>query len=502
MTPSPANPSETMIPNPWDLPFPLRGTALARPQALALKTPCEQRTFAALDRGCRVMAAALRARGVKAGQRVALTGQASALWVEAFHALGWIGACVAPLPPPDTRTPRADWLRRFQAADCEALLVVGPDAARAGLLRRVHPKPVYAFAEAPDLEPESPELERFWPLDEERVVIASSGSTGRPKAIPIRSGQWVFSVMGSSARLGHELSDRWLCCLPLYHVGGLMILVRSAWMGSEVELLPRFDAARVADSMTSGPVSLISLVPAMLESCLAALNGPPHPRLRAVVLGGAAASPDLLQKARALDLPVTQTWGMSEGSSMLSCAAPGEPGLGAPLPFVRLRLAAPNGGDEVLENTGLNGAPEYHSGARLILRGPLLAGQLESQDLGRLNESGQVEVFGRADEVIISGGLNVALPEIEKVLRENPAVQDVAVVAVSDERWGQRPVACVVSKLGEQDLRRWCEQRLARYKIPDRFVLLKSIPRTELGKLRRAELPDLDPTTIGAEDGR
>src|SRR5690606_34260610 len=136
-----------------------------------------------------------------------------------FHALGWLGAEVAPLP--DRPGPERDRVERAVAA---AFVVDAPPKA----------------CDAP------PPAERFWPLDEARLVICSSGSTGTPKPIALTTAQLVFSAFGSATRLGLDPADRWLCCLPLHHVGGLSVIIRSVLYGTTAIVHPRFDVAAVS----------------------------------------------------------------------------------------------------------------------------------------------------------------------------------------------------------------------------------------------------------------
>jgi len=279
--------------------------------------------------------------------------------------------------------------------------------------------------------------------------------------------QLVMSAFGSAIRLGHDPADRWLCCLPLHHVGGLSVLLRTASYGTTAILHPSFDPAAVA----AADATMISLVPAMLERLL---DGPGLPKkTRVALIGGGPTRPALL--ARCAGLPVALTWGMSEAASQISTRIPGDlspdGGVGFPLPFVRV-CAADDGA--------------------LWVFGPIVGGRLDSADRGHVDPAGRVFVSGRRDDMIVSGGENIDPSKLEAALQSHPAVAEAAVAGVPSERWGMRPVAWLVpsgeARPDSETLRAHCQSRLRRFEIPDHFVWTDALPRTALGKLTRGRL--------------
>lgn len=471
VTVAPAAPASEQVrgapPAGLTIPNPVRSAALSRPEHAALVAAGQTWSAADLLEATTRCAGVLARAGVGPGDVVALAGPASAEWVVAFHALGWLGAAAAPLPTagtPDELAEALDAVRPTRLVLCHGL----PSAARAALVAR-------GGRFLTELDPGPAPPERAWPLDEVRAVVLTSGSTAAPRPVPLTTGQLLLSAFGSALRLGHDLEDRWLACLPLHHVGGLSILVRCAYYGTTVVLHDRFDPRRVARTLDAGDASLVSLVPAMLERVLDAREGRPFPAaLRAVLLGGDVTPPALLERCRALAVPVALTWGMTEAASQVATRRPGDldpsGGVGAPLPFVRVTADAADGG-------------------RLALRGPLVAGGAHvTRDRGAVVR-GVVHVHGRDEDVLKSGGETVSLREVEAVLRGLPGVGDAAVVALPDARWGERPVALVAPARGEAldaaDLRDACRARLSPAKVPDRVVLVAEVPRTPLGKLAR-----------------
>jgi O-succinylbenzoic acid--CoA ligase len=339
-----------------------------------------------------------------------------------------------------------------------------------------------SLIELPSEGVEGPEeiRERFLPWDEDRAVLMTSGSTGAPRPIPLTTGQIAMSAFGSAIRLGHHLNDRWLCCLPLHHVGGFSILQRAAFSATTVALHPRFVAARVANTIDNGSVSLVSLVPTMLERVLEVRGDTPFPEtLRAILVGGAGVSEDLVDRCRQIRAPVSLTWGMTEAASQIATRFPGEldreGGAGTPLPFCRV---------------------EEDDEGVLVVRGPTVRGTLRTNDRGHLDENGHVTVVGRHDDTIISGGENISPVEVESVLRSHPAVKDAVVVAFPHVRWGERHLALLVEtpaspRPSDDELDSWCHQTLANFKVPDRYIWVDEIPLGPLGKRPRKKAREL-----------
>jgi O-succinylbenzoic acid--CoA ligase len=218
-----------------------------------------------------------------------------------------------------------------------------------------------------------------------------------------------------------------------------------------------------------GDVTLASMVPTQLARLL---DAPPPPRLRAVLLGGAAADRSLLTRARDAGWPVAPSYGLTQ---TCSAATIGEVGdvetAGRALPGLTV-TTAPDGEILVTGSTVAGG------------------GTLRTGDLGRLDERGRLIVAGRKADTIVSGGENVAPAEVEAVLLEHPAVAEAGVFARPHPEWGEAVTARVVlrSAATELELREWAGERLARYKVPKTIEVADALPRTESGKLLRREL--------------
>lgn len=319
-------------------------------------------------------------------------------------------------------------------------------------------------------------------LEEEdaTVVIGTSGSTGTPKGVVLTAAALLHSATATLARLGAAPGQRWLCCLPTHHIAGIQVLLRSLVAGSTPEIWPTFDdVVRLGTSSAD----FVSLVPTMLYRALEA--GVDLTGFRAVLLGGAAASPELLRRAADAGVRVTTTYGMSEtgGGAVYD---------GVPLDGVRVAVDADQRirlGGPVLA-AGYRLAPELTSAA-------FVDGWHRTQDAGRLDADGRLQVLGRLDEIVVSGGVNVSLQEVAQALNAHPQVAQAAAYARSDPEWGQSVVAVVVPRQHApslSDLRAFVADLAGAAAAPRGLVLVADLPRLPGGKLDRGALRRLVPS--------
>ncbi|MEL6759540.1 MAG: AMP-binding protein [Myxococcota bacterium] len=458
------------------IPNPIESAAIARPHHPALLTDDGDWSAHELRDAVSRAAASLIDQGLSANNRIGLIGPPSAEWVIAGHAIGWIGASVVPLPHDQ---PAAEIKNALVGASPHAVVSTrGFDSAQRNELARDFERPILEMSALRSSEAEEA-AERFWPWTEERASLLTSGTTGASQAVSLTTAQMVMSSFASSLRIGHHLDDRWLLCLPLHHVGGFSVLLRAALGATTMVLHPRFVATRVAQALDSGEITLVSLVPTMMERILEVRGDGVFPNtLRAILLGGAGTSPELLERCREVRAPVALTWGMTEAASQIATRFAGDlspdTGSGPPLAFSRVRREA--------------------SGT-LTVYGPTVGGVHRTRDLGSIDESHRVHISGRRDDTIVSGGENIAPSEVESILRANPGVRDAIVVAIPDTRWGERPLALLISNaegpVEDDELREWCRERLASFKVPDHFLWVDEIPLGPLGKRPRSRARSL-----------
>jgi O-succinylbenzoic acid--CoA ligase len=397
--------------------------------------------YQALFDRTRAAAGALLERGVGAGDRVALALAGQEL-VVALHGCLAIGAVAVPI---DLRL-RED---EQQARTAGAVTVVSEplDGAPAPLRQAVA-------------------------LEEIATIMHTSGTVAAPRPVALSYDNWLWNAIGSALALGLDPQERWLCPMPLAHVGGLSVQLRSAIYATTVVLHDRFDTEAVLGALMdpARAVTLVSLVPTMLARLLdAGLREPPT--LRWALLGGGPIAPALLVAAGAAGVNVAPSYGMTEACSQIATN-------GLALLGTELRIA---------------------DDGEILVRGPSVArgalgddGWLHTGDLGALDGRGRLTITGRKADRIVSGGENIAPAEVEAVLLEHPAVADAAVVGVPDPEWGEAVAAYVVLRAGMasdgEALRAHCARTLAGFKVPKAIRLVSGLPRGETGKLRRRDL--------------
>ena len=311
--------------------------------------------------------------------------------------------------------------------------------------------------------------------DDTAVVVATSGSTGQPKAVELSAAALSASAAASLRRIGASPAQRWLCCLPTFHIAGIGVLVRSLVAGSD----PVIADSVTPESLADGGCAHVSLVPTQLRRLLAAGASP----VTTVLLGSAAPGAALLAEARAAGWRVITTYGSSETSG--GCVYDG-----VPLDDVQVRLT-----DERIEIAGPTlfsgylGQPELTAAARA-------GGWFRTSDLGSWQPDGRLRVRGRADDVINTGGEKVVPAEVEAVLGTAPGVADVVVVGLPDPEWGEAVTAVVIAAEpgdppGLGQLRSYVREALSVYAAPKRVVVVPEFPLLPSGKPDRTALREL-----------
>lgn len=344
------------------------------------------------------------------------------------------------------------------------------DDAVAEVLSTARPHLLEADGEVTPLDDPAPAA------DDLAAVVTTSGSTGAPKLVELTHGALRSSALAGLDRIDASSDDRWLLCIPLHHVAGLLILVRSRLLGTDPVIHAGFSVEQVAAEHTA---THVSLVPTMLTRLLDAEAD--VARFDRILLGGAAASPHLLERAADAGARVVVTYGSTETSG--GCVYDGRP-----LTEVDVRL----GRQDRIEISGPVLMRGYR--ARPDLTSQVLRdGWFLTEDIGRWSDDGRLEVLGRTDDVIVSGGHNVPAQAIAALLREHPDIADAAVTGRPDAEWGEIAVAYVVpsdpsSPPGLDELRRFVGERTDPHHAPRDLRIVADLPRTDLGKLRRHEL--------------
>ena len=309
-------------------------------------------------------------------------------------------------------------------------------------------------------------------------VLFTSGTSGRPKGVRLTIHNWEAAANASMQHLGHGSADTWLLALPLHHVAGLSILMRSAYAGGAVRMLPGFDPVAFATHLRRG-VSVVSMVPTMLSRVLDVDPGP-YDGLKAVLLGGGPIPDRVLDRAGAAGLPVLPTYGLTETAGQVATLKPEAPleNKAHPLPGVDIRIDP----DE-----------------RIAVRGPMLSpgyvGEpdrgsedwLVTGDLGTIDDDGALRVTGRADTIIVSGGENIDPAVVEATLLRVEGVQEALVAGLTSDEWGMEAVCLYVGQANPAQVETALRQILPVFMIPKRWRQVAGLPMTPMGKPDRDE---------------
>ena len=436
-------------------PCPLHRHAQARPDALALWAPNRRWTYAELDAAVAATAARLREEHL-AGKWVALQMRRGPDLVLLLWALWRTGSVAMPL---STRLPGTQARRTARRLNVRCF-VTGEDAGAGDHLDLMAPEDLVERKGngAPKPKPR--------PVQRRATIVFTSGSTGTPKAVLHSWANHLYSAKGSNANLPLRPGDRWLVSLPLYHVGGIAILVRCALAGAAV-VIPDPDSSLSASVDATGATHA-SLVSTQLRRLLNACETLPG-RVRGLLLGGGPLPDVLLRRGYDRGWPLHTSYGSTEMASQVTTTPPGASlndlrTAGRCLPHRRVRIS-PDGEIQVAGRTlclgGAEGSQQFQD--------PRVGGWFPTGDLGRLDAQGRLHVLGRTDRQFVSGGENIQPEEVEAALERIDGIERAVVVPVPDDEYGQRPVAFVRSETGTipDDWRTTLSAVLPRYKLPD-----------------------------------
>ena len=474
----------------------LRTRAALTPLRPAILAAGRETSFAALDERVDAVARGLVAHGARDGDRVALLLSNGVPFIELVHAAPRAGAIIVPL---NTRLSRDELA--WQLRDAGASMLVCDDAtSKVGhAAADVAGVPACHAAEIDGAPTADAALCYRGGLDRVHSIIYTSGTTGTPKGAMLTFANHLWSAIASAMNLGLRADDRLLASLPMFHVGGMAVLLRGALYGNAVVVQQSFDPACVNAAIDEDGVTMVSVVANMLRRMLDARGDAPYPAsLRTVLLGGGPAPRELLEEGAARGLPVLQTYGLTEAASQVATLAPGDAlrklgSAGRPLPVTRIRIEhdgspCPMGAPGEILVYGPTVSPGYWRRPAETAE-TFRDGWLRTGDLGYLDAEGYLYVLDRRDDLIVSGGENVYPAEVEAILLAHPDVSEAAVYGVPDARWGSVPEAAVVRRAGasatEGEIIEWCGARLARYKTPARVRFVDALPRNAAGKVQR-----------------
>lgn len=337
-------------------------------------------------------------------------------------------------------------------------------------------------------------------LNEPFTMMFTSGTTGHPKGVIHTYGNHWWSAISSALNLGFQKDDKWLATLPLFHVGGLSILIRSVVYGISVYLFEKYNQYEIHKVLMEEKITHVSLVTLMLCDLIEELGDDRYPSsLRCFLIGGGSIPEAILHEVKEKKLPVFQSYGMTETSSQLVTLSE----------------------EYALTKLGSSGKPLFPAQLKIerdknekvgeiLVKGPMVIdrydederinetsftdGWLKTGDLGYIDDDGFLYVIDRRSDLIISGGENIYPSEVENKLLEIDGMKEVAVVGKDDDRWGQVPVAFIVTEselLTDEKIKYYLKDSLASYKVPKRIYRMDELPKTASRKIRRHKLAQL-----------
>ena len=323
------------------------------------------------------------------------------------------------------------------------------------------------------------------------AIMNTSATTGQFKSVPLRWSQIKAHVQASQEVLGRSEQDNWLMVLPLFHVSGLSILMRSLYNGTAMTIMESYDEEQVLQCIHDGRINMMSLVPTILKNLEPRIT---HHQLRVILLGGEFIPRPLVDACIAKQLPIYKTYGMTETFSQ-SVTMPVLLNLnkldsvGKPLPGMTVHIVNPD----------VDGVGEIHLNGPMVMRGYInrepIHGDFNTDDMGYVDEDGFLYILNRRTDLIISGGENIYPKEIEDTVYAMQGVKECAVIPVADTKWGQVPALFVafddIDALGTDSkmiVRDYISSKLAKYKVPKYITIMDALPRNGTGKIMRKSL--------------
>lgn len=324
------------------------------------------------------------------------------------------------------------------------------------------------------------------------AIMNTSATTGQFKSVPLRWSQIKAHVQASQEVLGRSEQDNWLMVLPLFHVSGLSILMRSLYNGTAMTIMESYDEEQVLQCIHDGRINMMSLVPTILKNLEPRII---HHQLRVILLGGEFIPRPLVDACVEKQLPIYKTYGMTETFSQ-SVTMPVLLNLnkldsvGKPLPGMTVHIVNPD----------VDGVGEIHLNGPMVMRGGYINrepihGDFNTDDMGYVDEDGFLYILNRRTDLIISGGENIYPKEIEDTVYAMQGVKECAVIPVADTKWGQVPALFVafddIDALGTDSkmiVRDYISSKLAKYKVPKYITIMDALPRNGTGKIMRKSL--------------
>lgn len=484
-------------------------------------------TYSKLNERCNGLANALSSLGVKKGDRVAIMQVNCNQYVETYFATAKLGAIFVPL---NFRAKEDEISYMLQNAEA---LVFFAGERYLDLAEKIRPsikvskyisidKPAREYLFYEELLSSSSPDDVITEVEEGDVSILmyTAGTTGRPKGVPLTHQSFVSYVLGNVEPADPDTVEVNLLSVPLYHIAGCQAMIAAIYGGRTIAMMRQFEVNEWIQLVQKEKANRAMLVPTMLKRVI------DHPdfdkfdlsSLKVITYGAASMPFEVIKKAIRVmpGVRFINAFGQTETASTITALGPedhvleGSPkeiekrlrrlssSIGKPLPDVDMKIVDEQGNDVPVGEQGeiVARGPRvmqgYWKDAEKTARAFTKDGWLRTSDIGWRDEEGYFYLAGRGDDMIIRGGENISPEEVENVIGSHPAVEEVAVIGVPDDEWGQQPRAVVVLKPGAkakaEEIMEHCRTRLSSFKKPQSVVFVDALPRNPMGKVLKRVL--------------
>lgn len=445
-------------------------------------------TFKMLQIESMAFAKRLKVNGINQGDKVAILSNNSRQMIIAIFAMTYIGSIAVML---NTKLTKNELDYQIERSDTKLLVTTEDLQAEKQLAFQAQ----YTFKDIlKNSECDQTNLLTEIDLTKPFTMMFTSGTTGRPKAVVHTYGNHWWNAISSALNLGLEDKDKWLLTLPIFHIGGFSVLVKSVIYGMTVYLVEKYKLEQIKHAFEKENVTMASIVTVMLKDLLKVYTQKDFPKnIRCLLLGGGAVPESLLKKVEKQNLPLFQSYGMTETTSQIATINGNDykekiGSSGKPLFPAEIKI----------ENNARDGVGEIYVKGPTVFSGyygrerteDFQDGWFKTGDLGYIDKEGFLYVVDRRKDLIISGGENIYPSEIEHEILSIAGVKEVAVVGKTDERWGQVPIAYVVKSqdLEIETIQAHLKNQLATFKNPKEIIFLDELPRTASNKVKRHAL--------------
>lgn len=449
------------------------------PQSSAILTNNIEYTYTDVYKDCVNCALHLKNKGVRKTDNVAIVLSNSYEFIIIVHALWLLGVVPVPI---NLRLSRGEIIKQIKFADCVHVITNDKKNFHAEGLNIIESK---------ELRKESHNNIEFIPekfiIDKVALLMYTSGSTSKPKCVEITFDNLLSNYNAINDFVKHDNKDIWLASLPFYHIGGFVIITRCILAGCSILVPKTLKYYDIEEAIKKFQPSYISFVGIMLERFLNSkidkwLN------LKKIFMGGGPISHKILNDAINIGLPIATVYGSTETTSMVTAADIDnliENGITAGKKLLGVEVKLSKNHEIIIE--GKQVAKGYY---KIVNSKNLKDGKYFSNDIGRFDQEGNLIVIGRKDDIIISGGENISLLDIETRLNENDAFRNTTTITVTDEKWGQSYILVTDSKTIkiEEQLTDFIRNNLGSFKLPKKIIVIDKIPISPLGKVKKAEL--------------